>query len=94
MTKPTLCLIETTVAEAGDVRVGLSNVWEETFSDAKGRAQNTVRGTISVMPPDTAKGFDLRVARGDRVTINGAVYQVVQMNAGEIRGSATLERIS
>jgi hypothetical protein len=91
MAKNILSLTETAVAEAGDIRVGLSNVWAETFKNTEGRPQYSVRGTISVMPPDPAEGFDLRVAAGDQITIDGAVYQVVRIKEGETRGSATLE---
>jgi len=93
MPKTTLCLTETAVAETGDINVGLSNVWAETYTDIQGKTRQAVRGTISVMPPGGVGGFDLRLAAGDQITIGGVIYRITRFSEGEFHGSATLESV-
>ena len=85
-------LSETTVAEVDDVRVGLSNIWEDSFTDNEGHQRHEVRGTLSVMADNPDDDFDQRVAVGDSILIQGIRYQVIQINEGQQLGSLTLEK--
>jgi len=88
-----LNLIETAVAECGGVRIGLANVWNESFTGDDGRQRQGVRGTICFMFDDSTEDRDVRVAFGDEVEVSGTRFQVVGISEGEQRGSLTLEQV-
>jgi len=86
-------LIETTVMDLGEVRLGLANVWEESFVDTGGEPQHGVRGTICFMHRDAARDFDLRVSHGSEFSISDQCFRVIALSEGKQNGSLTFEQI-
>ncbi|HGY89850.1 MAG TPA: hypothetical protein ENK43_01620 [Planctomycetes bacterium] len=85
-------LIETAVADVDGVRVGLANVWEESFTGDDGEFRSGVRGTICFMRDGASGDLDIRVGLGDEFVLDGRRYRVIEIDDGEPRGSLTLER--
>jgi hypothetical protein len=84
-------ITETTIADVGDLRIGVSNVWEDSFTDAEGKSQ---RGPTAMMSVADQTGRDLhreRVHVGSAVTVAGHRIVVQNVHAPESgRGSLTL----
>ncbi len=86
-------LLENAVLDLDQVRVGLANVWEETFEDSNADQQRGIRGTICVMHPDSSRDFDLRVSTGSEISIAGKQFRVIDVSEGKPYGSLTLEQM-
>ena len=86
-------LTENTVIDLDGVRIGLANVWEESFDKSNSHQKRGVRGTLCAMHSDSTKDYDLRVSKGDEIVIAGKYFRVINLSEGEPHGSLTLEQI-
>ncbi|HHK74698.1 MAG TPA: hypothetical protein ENJ57_06000 [Rhizobiales bacterium] len=86
-------LRENTVAEIGHFRVGLSHIWKESWTTQTGEPLQAVRGTLSILSDLPEENHDFRVAAGDVVRIGDLEYRVVDIQEGDVLGSATLEMV-
>lgn len=84
-------ITETTMGDAGDLRVGVSNVWESEFTGADGAA---TRGPTAMLSVADHAGQDLhrsRVHAGSEVTVSGHRLIVRRVHAPDSGlGSVTL----
>ena len=92
-TENTFTLTETTVGDIDGIRVGLSNIWKDEFSDNHDREQHELRGTLAFMFDNEEDDFDRRVAVGDRFSLQNDTFLVTSIHEGGELGSMTLERM-
>jgi hypothetical protein len=87
-TEPPVTIVETTVAQVGPCRVGVSNVWSD-----QGDAHPSLGASLSIMrSPAPYHDETVRVHEGQRVEIAGIWYVVEKITKGRGRGAVQLRR--
>lgn len=86
-----ITIVETTVADVGELRVGVGNAWDDEYTDASGATKTGPTAMLSVTDADGEKVLRQQVHPNQVLDFGGKRYRVTNVNAPDDgRGSITL----